>query len=86
MNDRFLSDNQIRFILWLVLMTERSGLSCEACDGKFMVRHSSGLPLTEEVLRDVLGAIKDEADRLLIPIDIYSSSGKVWLSLVDNSR
>jgi hypothetical protein len=86
MNDTILSDNQIKFILWLVLVTERSGLSCEACDGKFMIRHSSGLPLTEEVLRDVLGAVKDEADRLLIPIDIYSASGKIWLRLIDNKR
>jgi hypothetical protein len=83
MSNTLLSDNHVKFILWLVLVTERSGLSCEACGGKFMIRHSSGLPLAEDVLRDVLSAIKDEADQLLIPIDIYSSLGKIWLTLIE---
>lgn len=85
MNKISLSDNHIRFILWLTIVIERSGLSCEACEGRFMIRHGSGLPLAEEVLHDVLDAIKDEADRLFVPVDVNASAGKIWLTLVEKS-
>lgn len=82
MNKIFLSNDHIRFIIWLILMIERSGLSCDAHGGKFMIRHISGLPLNEEISRDVLNAIVDEAGRLVVPIDVYQSDGKIWLTFI----
>jgi len=82
MNKIILSNDQIRFINWLILMVERSGLSCDAHEGKFMIRHISGLPLSEEVLHDVLRAIADEASRLSVPIDACQMDNKIWLALI----
>jgi hypothetical protein len=48
----------------------------------FMIRHVSGLPLAEEAADEIIASIRDEADRLAVPLDIYSSSGKIWLALI----
>jgi hypothetical protein len=81
MNRVTLTDNYIRFIIWLIIMIERSGLSCEACNEKFMIRHISGLPLNEEISYDITNAIRDEAGRLDVSIDVSHLDGKIWLSL-----
>jgi hypothetical protein len=86
MNTSILSYDQIKFIIWLVTMVERSGLSCEAHDEKFMVRHVSGLPLNEDVTRDIMGAVQDESNRLNVSIDASQVDGRILINLVSKAE
>jgi hypothetical protein len=81
-----LSDDHIKFIIWLILMIERSGLSCDAHEKKFMIRHVSGLPLNEDVLDDVASAIRDESVRLNVPIEVQQLNGHIRLTICNTSE